>query len=397
LGDSDDDGDDLSYPSKPINGNSALDYPSRETQRKHDIPVRPLHYVHTIDDDDEDPDEELDPALAALAAKARARAAASARTAINPVNGEPEKSPVVQLLVNPQIPDSNALMVKVRTDHTLEKTRLAWCGKQGYSPAATQDVFFTWKGARVFDSTTIRRLGIEVDSNGNVSVEGDSNIYDDTNLPKVYVEAWTQALFDEHKKEEAADAAAKRKALEPSPEIEEREPTPEPAPKEKKFRLIMKARGKAEFKIQVHPVRHGPSTLLLSCIDMCATRKPHLDILRLPTRRAAASKSHNPSHSCSMARGCLLWMPLSTRKSRIWIPSTCFSSKRTFESLYLIAGSAMLAVLYGNFIVGLIQVAAPVLQVPSPWARHPLGVPLRSPPSPDRQRPTAVRRVRPAR
>jgi hypothetical protein len=230
-----------------------------------DIAMRLSRHASTYDvdddDDDDNDDEVLDPALAALAARARERAAGRAQTAATPTtNGEPAKAPVVQLFISPEIPEAKPLMVKVRADHTLERTRLAWCQKQHYSPDMTRNVFFTWRGTRVYDSTTIKRLGIQVDANGNVSVEGDSNMYDDFNLPKVYVEAWTDELFQKHKKEEAAEAAARKKAAEPPPVIEEREPTPEPTPKVKKVRLIMKARGKEDFKLSVNPV--GQDTIL---------------------------------------------------------------------------------------------------------------------------------------
>lgn len=205
----------------------------------------------TVDDSDDEL-EEQDPMLAAIAARARARAAAKEQASAN-ANGQLEKAPIVQLLISPEIPNTKPLMVKVRTDSTLEKARLAWCGKQGYTPEQTKDVYFTFKGTRVYDSTTVKRLGIQIDPFGNISVDGDLNFYTDENLPKVYVEAWTDALFQKHKMEAAAEAAAKKKAAEQLL-VEARTPTPEPAPEVKKMRLILKAKGKEDYKISVNPV-----------------------------------------------------------------------------------------------------------------------------------------------
>ncbi|KAL5121803.1 hypothetical protein ACEQ8H_000018 [Pleosporales sp. CAS-2024a] len=240
LGDSDDD----------VSTNSASN-PSR----KQNMAVRTVKPIALDDGDEDEVEEQLNPTLAALAAAARARVAEKAKAAATPSgNGAPAKAPVVQLFIKPQIPGSKPLMVKLRTDHTLEKTRLAWCGKQGYTPAQTKDVFFTYKGERVFDSTTVRRLGIEVDQFGNVSIEGDYNLYDDdVNLPKVYVQAWTEEHFQKYKIEEAAASAAARKVAELPPP--ERTPTPEPVPEVKKWRLILKAKGKEDFKLFVNPVR----------------------------------------------------------------------------------------------------------------------------------------------
>ena len=206
LGDSDEDDDD-GYVSKPVNDNPAIDYKSPASDFRQDIAVRPSKpppIEIKDDDDDDDDDEDGDPAFAALRARARARVAAAKAQA----NGDAPKAPIVQLLIDPQMPDAKPLMVKVRVDSTIGKPRLAWCGKEKFSEQMTRSVFFTWKGQRLYDSTLIKRLGIQVDDSGNVSVQGDSNIYD-VNLPKIHVEAWTEDLYKQRKKEDAASEQGK--------------------------------------------------------------------------------------------------------------------------------------------------------------------------------------------
>jgi hypothetical protein len=258
LDDSEQD-DDSAYVPKPRNDNSALDYKAPKFDCKEDIAVRPSKPVPlgTNDDDDED-EEDSDPTLAALRAKARARVAAAKAQAAAPSisNGEAPKAPIVQLFIDPQMPDANPLMVKVRTDTNIEKPRLAWCGKEKFSAQMTRNVFFTWKGTRLYDSTSIIRLGLQVDNNGNISVDGDSNIYDDVNLPKIHVEAWTEDLYKQRKKDDAAAAIAKKTAAEAPVATKAKTPTPEPEPQpeEKRVRLILKAKGKPDFKLTVKEV-----------------------------------------------------------------------------------------------------------------------------------------------
>jgi hypothetical protein len=252
LGESDED-DDSGYVSKPNNDNPALDYKSRNYDYKQDIAVRPSKPPPIeIEDDENEDDEDLDPIIAALRAKAQARIAASKAQA----NGDAPKAPIVQLFIDPQIPDANPLMVKVRSDTLIEKPLLAWCSKQGFSDQMTRNVFFTWKGTRLYDSTSIQRLGIQVDANGNISVDGDSNIYDDVNLPKIHVEAWTVELHKQRQKENAAAALAKKQAAEAPVVTKERTPTPEPEPEaeEKRFRLILRAKGHPDFRLTVKEV-----------------------------------------------------------------------------------------------------------------------------------------------
>lgn len=228
--------------------------------------------------DDDHVEEVLDPTLAALAARARERAAARARNnAASPVDGETAKAPVAQLFISPEIPDAKPLMVKVRIDSTLERTRLAWCNKQGYTPEMIKGVFFTWRDTRIYDSTTVQRLGIQVGKNGVLSVEGDSNIYDDVNHPKIYVQAWTDALFQQHKRDKTAEAAARKKAAEPAPVVEERTPTPEPVPEVKKIRLFMKARGKEDYRLSVNPVSRHQAALCHE--ELQALRKAILTLM----------------------------------------------------------------------------------------------------------------------
>ncbi|KAJ8114795.1 hypothetical protein OPT61_g3408 [Boeremia exigua] len=240
LGDSDDDDDDFGYKSRSFG-----DTWEHSADKRFDVPS--YTSKHTPLDDD-GLEEVQDPEIAAIEARARARAAARKAAAANG-----RKAPVAQLLIDSELPDTSALMVKVRIDTTIEKPREAWCARQNFSPEMTRNVFLTWRGTRLYDSTTVKRLGIKIDDYGNVSLEGDDSIYDENNIPKIHVEAWTEELFAQFKRERAAEAEALRKAAEPSPVVEERESTPEAVPEQKKYRLFLKAKGMEDFKIQVRP------------------------------------------------------------------------------------------------------------------------------------------------
>ncbi|KZM23003.1 uncharacterized protein EKO05_0008245 [Ascochyta rabiei] len=244
LGDSDDEGDGSDYKSKSFGDN--WDDAPYGVDSKHDMAGRPSKGLPL---DDDGLEEIQDPEIAAIEVRARARAAAKRAAAASG-----SKAPVAQLFIASELPDTAPLMVKVRIDSTIEKPREAWCARQKFTPEMTRNIFFTWRGIRLYDSTTIKRLGIRVDDHGNVSIEGDeSNIYDETNLPKVHVEAWTDETLAQHKRELAAEAEAARKAAEPYPVVEEREPTPEPTPVAQKYRLYLKAKGMEDVKIQVKP------------------------------------------------------------------------------------------------------------------------------------------------
>lgn len=173
-----DDSDEEDNTKKDIGHNTGYSY------RANDVALRQSKGVGTTEE--EELEEVLDPTLAALAARARERANKAKSSVSRTTSGEQEKAPIAQLFIDPQIPDAKPLMVKIRIDSTLERTKAAWCDKQGFTPEMRQRIIFTWKSNPVYDSTTVKRLGIKVDSNGYISVEGDTNIYDDTNLPKIH-------------------------------------------------------------------------------------------------------------------------------------------------------------------------------------------------------------------
>ncbi|KAF2441015.1 hypothetical protein P171DRAFT_434710 [Karstenula rhodostoma CBS 690.94] len=199
--------------------------------------------------------EEVDsPHIAAFKAQVRARASAKSpdtdqALAASSSSQAPTPAAIVQLLIESDLPDTNPLVVKIKTDASLAKPKEAWCARQGFTPTQTRAIFMTWKDRRILDSTKIQRLGIRLD-NGFVSVEGDPTIYDDETLPRIHVTAWTEEAWKAKKEADALEAAA---AVEAAKIIEEPEPEPEPEPEVKQIRLVLKAKGKDDFKIRVNP------------------------------------------------------------------------------------------------------------------------------------------------
>lgn len=164
---------------------------------------------------------------------------------------ETPKQPIVQLFIESGLPDTVPLLIKIRISDTLRKPRLAWCARQDLFDAAADDIFLTWRGDRVWDATSIARLGVTVDKNGYISVKGDDNLYMDDEPPKIHLQAWTQELWDEVEREEAEEEARLRAEASRS-QYEPVEPE-EPKVVEKKISLVLKARGVEDVKIKVNP------------------------------------------------------------------------------------------------------------------------------------------------
>ncbi|KAF9730470.1 hypothetical protein PMIN02_002020 [Paraphaeosphaeria minitans] len=215
----------------------------------------PIHSRPQSERESSEEVEEVDsPHIAALKAQIRAKASAKSPDVDQaPTASSSTRAPVpvaiVQLLIESDIPATKPLMVKIKTDASLAKPKEAWCARQGFSPAQTRAIFMTWKDRRIFDYTKIQRLGIRLE-NGYVSVEGDPNIYDDENLPRIHVTAWTEEIYKAKKEADALEAAA---AAQAAKVVDEPEPEPEPEPEAKQIKLVLKAKGREDFKLKVNP------------------------------------------------------------------------------------------------------------------------------------------------
>lgn len=207
-----------------------------------------------------DIEEGEDPALVELRARARARAAARTAqakkaSATPEVREEQAPSPVVQLLMTSEIPGTNPLMVKVRLNTTLEKPREAWCTRQGFTPAQSQQIFITFKMREIYDTTRVERLDLEDVGNGYVRMRGDETYYDEENMARPQVQLWTRELFVEHLKRETEEAAAEKNIGQSSTFYEDSQATPEEPEPVAQIHLLLRAKDKNVWKIIVKPVR----------------------------------------------------------------------------------------------------------------------------------------------
>lgn len=211
-----------------------------------------------------EPEEEFDsdPEIAEMQRQAREKARAKQRETSNAASpgskGTPDVSsstppamdPVVKILVTSEIPKTNPLILCRKLSQRLREVREMWCKKQGFPDDYTAKVFFVHRGRQYWDSTTVRRLGLEADADGRV-YRTDDPISE--GVEQVHVEAVTQEMFEEMK----AEKARKAKAAVSVYDVEEEQQADEGAvevPTEKQIRLTVKAKGKPDWKVIVKPV-----------------------------------------------------------------------------------------------------------------------------------------------
>lgn len=124
---------------------------------------------------------------------------------------EAEKDPTrVQLLVTSRIPDAEPKRFVITLWKPLSMVRRAWCHNPGASlpldPEALEGTFLTWRGRRLYDSTTLDSLGIGASANGTLRHASVGRFHDTDGFSKdwtrLHMEMWTEELWEEHQRRE---------------------------------------------------------------------------------------------------------------------------------------------------------------------------------------------------
>ncbi|QIX00124.1 hypothetical protein AMS68_005641 [Peltaster fructicola] len=249
------DGDLKAFPSSP----PTVEYHASKTTIDLSDPAEPpLALV------EEPPNDDSDDEFAEIAKRARLlarqkrveRAEKAAREqaqkAARPVeNKSTEQEPKVEIFLSSQLPDTAPLRVFLRLSQHLGLVRSAWCQRQNFTPEQQQQVYLTYRQRRIYDASTCRSLGLEVDIHGRLVLRGAE---DKHGIDKVHLEAVTDDLLEQLRTQQRTEARIPEST---SYEIQEHDRTltnEKPAASEEQLiRIILKARDHADFKLRIRP------------------------------------------------------------------------------------------------------------------------------------------------
>lgn len=223
----------------------------------------------------EDEDDESDEELAALARQARQRrlqrtSAATPDTTKSPTPREvasgsphiglqtaPLPDPPVTILIYSQIANTSPLKVYRKLSQNLREIRLAWCKCQGFNESFTDTVFLIHRMRKVYDVTTCKSLGLETDAEGNITMKGAEG---KEGCDQVALEAVTQDIYDKMLADKDREDAKRRDKWDPAADAGagQEEAATEPVAEEF-IGLVLRARGKPDFKLKVKPVSQSLS------------------------------------------------------------------------------------------------------------------------------------------
>ncbi|KAH0042711.1 hypothetical protein KCU78_g719, partial [Aureobasidium melanogenum] len=242
--------------------------------------LEPTPAAEANPDDDEDAVYYSDPDMREFARKAREKR----RQEEQERNETGIHDPTVKLLITSPLPGTGPLIVSRKLSQNLQAVREAWLSKQSLEPSIASRVFFTHKLRRVYDVTTVRSLGIKVDSYGRIMANGPFANTDDEHAEKIHIVAVTDEAWQGLKDEKAAkDAPKPNKYLSNAAAADGRggstEGTPavdgEAVAEEPLIKVTLKAKGHSDIKIKVRP-----STTFVKMIN-AARRSFKLDDARV--------------------------------------------------------------------------------------------------------------------
>ena len=120
--------------------------------------------------------------------------------------------PLVKIFIMSEIPGAKPLIVKRKASQSLKQVREFWCRKFDLDEGVARQVFFTWKGTRLFDSTTMKGIvhGLKreayqrqrsVSGFGDSKDDGGADGFDEKNVEdpsggNIELEAMTQDIYN---------------------------------------------------------------------------------------------------------------------------------------------------------------------------------------------------------
>lgn len=167
----------------------------------------------------------------------------STRTGATPDSsgGSIQAEPNVAILIKTHIPGTKDLVVNRHASQSLLHVKNYWCARHKLEPSFAQQVFFTWRGTRLYNSSTMTSLINILKKEQGIPLSSD----EDPSNGRIQVDAVTQEILQEQQK---AREAAQRAA-----EGTHEEEQPPPTPKKEGIILLLKCKGVEPMPLRVRP------------------------------------------------------------------------------------------------------------------------------------------------
>lgn len=146
--------------------------------------------------------------------------------------------PNVQILISSDIINTKPLLVHRKMSQGLRDVRLAWCKRQSFTEDMQSSVYLTWKGRRLFDVTTCKSLGLNMDNNAIPAM--DDELSSSPPELKIHMKAVSDTLPTANPSGSSPDTGTRKK----SPPRDEEDAQAQP------IRIVLRSPGMNDFRIK---------------------------------------------------------------------------------------------------------------------------------------------------
>jgi Ubiquitin-2 like Rad60 SUMO-like len=164
---------------------------------------------------------------------------------------KPEQT-IVQILITTNIPNAKPLMVNRKVSQPMQQVRAVWCARQNFDEAMSAKVIFTWRGKKLYDTTTSTHL-LDVLKKEHARLTGglaDDDEEDPSN-GRIEVEAITKDMYEQRMNRTDTDSDLNGIV---EPDLQDQESVEESTTlKEPEYRVVMNAQGLEALHLKVRP------------------------------------------------------------------------------------------------------------------------------------------------
>jgi hypothetical protein len=164
--------------------------------------------------------------------------------------------PVVPIIIMSRLANTNPLVVKRRLRQRLGLVRQYWCERQGFSKDDINRVFLTYNGIKLYDVTSCKALGLDVDEDGNILYKGRREYWGDDEQ-RIIIEATTEEILEQDRRDRQDEGL--HDDMDFSQEADQ-DLIVEQAPPST-LKVVLKAQGFKDFKLSIKKVCNKTSDL----------------------------------------------------------------------------------------------------------------------------------------
>lgn len=158
---------------------------------------------------------------------------------------------IVQILITTSIPEAKPLLVNRRVSQPMQQVREVWCSRQGFDEEMTSKIIFTWRGRKLYDTTTSTGLLDVLKKErarqaGGLVADGDE---ESQSSEKIEVQAMTTEMYEQRLLQGGRDSAED----DPDQGMQDASAARSTTSQEPTYKIVLNGHGLEGLRLKVRP------------------------------------------------------------------------------------------------------------------------------------------------